>query len=232
MVESLLNQIFDKIVCISLIEREDKKQFMQKKFEERNIKVEWYRPVIHGYNKRIVSKLANTDVSHFNENQPNEIGTTQSHYTVIKTALLQGVKQLFVFEDDLNFINDWDDKLKRSFNKLPENWDMIMFYSFMYRYEKENIRLNSKWLRAFNSWSLTSYGMNRKMMKAYVDYHDVYFTIADKVTYELQKSYNVYVATPPLTLPCTSLGSNIRQEMNYKSTPSILCLGIDETNYI
>lgn len=231
--KSLLNQVFEKVVCISLMERGDKMIVMEDKFNKLNIEVEWYRPVIHEYNKKLITKLSDTNISHFNLSQPQEIGASTSHYHVIKTALLQGVEKLFVFEDDLNFIIDFEEKLKRSFDKLPEKWDMIMFYSFMYRYETQNIRLNNKWLKCYNSWSLTSYGMNTNMMKEYIKAQDNYFTIADKVTYDLQKreELNILCSTPPLVIPNTKLSSNIRQELNYKTTPSILTLGIDENNY-
>jgi GR25 family glycosyltransferase involved in LPS biosynthesis len=232
--KSLLNQIFDKVVCISLLEREDKKEIMQQKFNNLNIDVEWYRPVIHGFNKNIVKHLSNTENSKFNSSQYNEIGTSLSHYNVVKTALLQDVKQLFVFEDDCLFHKDWETLLHKYFDTILPNWDMIMFYSFMYNLEKENIRVRPRWTRAYNSWSLTSYGMNRKMMEEYIKYADNFFTIADLVTYNLQKKdyLNIYVTTPPLTIPNVSLGSNIRKEMNYENTPSVIMLGVDKTNYI
>jgi len=232
--KSLLNQYFDKVVCISLLEREDKKEFMHQKFNNLNIEVEWYRPVIHEYNKKIINQLSNTNVSHFNLSQPQEIGAADSHYTVIKTALLQGVEKLFVFEDDLLFNKNWDNLLPKYLDTILPNWDMMMFYSFMYNLEKENIRVRPRWTKAYNSWSLTSYGMNRNMMEEYIKFQDNYFTIADSVTYNLQNrnDLNIYITTPPLTIPNVSLGSNIRKEMNYETTPTILMLGVDKNNYI
>ena len=46
---SLINEYFDKVVCINLLERPDKKEETSKRFIERDINVEWYHPIKFGF---------------------------------------------------------------------------------------------------------------------------------------------------------------------------------------
>jgi GR25 family glycosyltransferase involved in LPS biosynthesis len=93
-----LNKEFDKIVCISLKERDDKYIFMKKQFEKNKINVEFYRPVIPCYASKFIDLYTDTYNDYnknyvlFNKHFPNELGAFQSHYHVIKSALLEGVE--------------------------------------------------------------------------------------------------------------------------------------------
>jgi GR25 family glycosyltransferase involved in LPS biosynthesis len=230
---SILNERFDKVVCINLLERKDKFSAMDKRFKAHDIEVEWFHPVIFGFNPIIAPVLNKSGIAHFNDGYPNEIGAATSHYTVIKTALLQDINKLFVFEDDCAFHNRWDELLPKYLDALPEDWDCFLFYSFMYNILPENKRVNAKWTRAFKSWSLICYGMNKRFMEEYIKRQDNFFTISDLTSFKMQEEgFNVYVATPPLIIPAKDLSSNIRINKNYEQTRSIILLGINEKQYI
>lgn len=228
----LLNKIFDKIVCINLLERPDKKEKIKKRFNELGIEVEWFNAVKYDFIPTIIKPIASISPGCFNVNQPYEIGAALSHYTVIKQAFLQGVEKLFVFEDDALFRKDFNDKIEGYLKVVPENWDMIMFYAFMYNIEPQNVRINAKWIKAFHSWSFLSYGINRNFMDQYIKRQDARFSISDLVSYMMQEQgFNVYVTIPTLCIPNTELKSNIRNEMNYKSNPTIINMGYSTENY-
>ena len=230
---SPLHTLYDKIVCISLREREDKYKLMSDRLINHGIEVEWYHPVINGFNRAIVESLSQTKRGHFNLDNPNEFGCAMSHYHVIKTALLEGVQNLFVFEDDAVFHKDFDELLPKYLDKIPENTDGILLYSFMYDILSQNVRLNSRWTKAHKSWSLIAYGISRKVMEEYIKRQDAFFTISDIVTYKMQEEgFNFVVASPPLVVPNKELTSNIRTVKNYETTKSILLLGINENNYV
>lgn len=229
-----LNKEFDSIICINLAERPDKREKMQKKFEDLGIEVDWFTAVQYGFIPKIVKPIVDSKAGHFNLNQPFEIGAALSHYTVIKQALLEGVEKLFVFEDDVRFHNEFNSKIDNWLNDLPENWDMILLYSFMYKLLPENIRVSKRWMRSFKAWSLMAYGMKRNLMEEYIKRQDQFFTISDAVTFKIQdeKKYNIYSAVPALCIPETELGSNIRGEnQNYRYSPSVVNLGYGEEHY-
>jgi len=229
----LINNIFDRVVCINLVNRKDKKKITQEKFDNLGIDVEWYKAIQYGFLPNIISSLAETKTSSFNIHQPYEIGCALSHYSVIKQALEENVEHLFVFEDDVCFHKNFNERFEKSYNVLPEKWDMIMLYSFMYEIFKQNVRINSRWMKAAGSWSLMAYGMNRKTMEGYIKHQDKFFTISDKVTWNMQyEDYNIYVSTPSLVVPNPSLESNIRSVKNYQNTTTITNLGVSASEYI
>ena len=231
-----LNKEFDKVVCINLINRPDKKTKTQTKFDELGISVNWFEAVQYGFAEQIVKALPPSikDFPRFNVKHPNEFGAAMSHYTVIKTALEQGIQKLFVFEDDAMFRIDFNKNFEKSFDTLPNGWDMIMLYSFMYKLQPQNVRVNARWVKSFDSWSLMSYGMNRIAMQRYIDEMDKMFQIADLTSFKMQgKDLNIYSAVPTLCIPNTNLGSNIRGDnMNYQNTNTILNMGFSNKNYI
>lgn len=229
-----LNRDFDKVVCISLAERKDKRDAMQKKFDNLGIEVEWFTAVKYDFIPKIVNPIVDSRAGHFNKNQPYEIGAALSHYHVIKQARLEGVKKLFVFEDDVKFHKDFNTKLDNYLDDLPENWDMILLYSFMYNLLPENERVTKRWIRSYKSWSLMAYGMKESVMDRYIKMQDSFFTIADSVTYKMQetKGLNFYSSIPALCIPETAMGSNIRgTNMNYESNPTVINMGYSNANY-
>lgn len=231
----LLNKEFDKIVCINLLSRPDKKDHMQKKFDNLGIEVEWFQAVPYGFASDVVSSLkpAVQDYPRFNTKHPNEFGAAMSHYTVIKTALLQGHKKIFVFEDDVMFRKNFNTVFENSFNTLPEDWDMFLLYTFMYKIQEQNMRVNSRWIRSFDGWSLMAYGMNKTAMERYIEDQDKFFSIADRVSFKMQgKDLNIYSAIPTMCIPNQKLGSNIRGDnMNYINTNTVINTGYSNENY-
>ena len=231
---SLLNEKFDKIVCINLLERPDKKEAMEKRFKDLNIEVEWYHPVQYSFIPKITKGIIASGSAHFNQNQPFEVGAALSHYHVIKQAWYEGCERIFVFEDDAKFHKDFEKKLEIYWKQLPEDWDMILFYSFMYNLDPKNVRVSPRWIRSYKSWSLMAYGMNVEAMEEYIKRQDEFFTIADLVTFKMQEetNLNIYSSIPSLCIPNTNLGSNIRgKNMNYESNPTITNMGYSNDNY-
>ncbi|HRT03275.1 MAG TPA: glycosyltransferase family 25 protein [Candidatus Diapherotrites archaeon] len=230
-----LNKIFDRVICINLVNRPDKKTKMKERFDRLGIEVEWFKAVEYGFASQVINSLPpiRNDFIRFNPNNPNEFGAAISHYTVIKTAFLEGVEKIFVFEDDVLFRKDFNDKFDKYYNSLPSDWDMIMLYSFMYKIQPQNIRVNARWIKSYDSWSLMSYGMNRKAMERYISDQDNLFQIADRVSFKMQgKDLNIYSAIPTLCIPDKNMGSNIRgNNMNYVTNNTILNMGFSNDNY-
>ena len=230
-----INKEFDKVVCINLVNRPDKKENMKAKLDELGILVEWFKAVPYGFAGEIVNSLKpiTNDFPRFNIKTPNEFGAAMSHYTVIKTALLEGAEKLFVMEDDVMFRKGFNEKFDKYYDSLPADWDMFLLYSFMYKIQPQNVRVNAKWVKSYDAWSLMSYGMNKKAMERYVEDQDKLFQIADRASFRMQgKDLNIYSAVPTLCIPNKDLGSNIRGDnMNYENTQTVLNMGYGKENY-
>jgi len=237
---SLLNSRYDKIVCICLKERDDKYKYALSQFIKHDIQVEWFRPVVPGYAKILTEpynlKYNSPDGRNirFNPNFPNELGALQSHYHVIKSALLEGAKSIFIFEDDCAFHKDWEALLPKYLNTLPEDTDGILLYSFMHHFEPQNVRVRPRWTKGFASWSILAYGMNERAMKKYIELADSCPMIADSITWHMMThdGFNFYVASPPLVVPSKNLSSNIRGEQkNYEQYRTMFMMGVNDNNY-
>jgi GR25 family glycosyltransferase involved in LPS biosynthesis len=237
---SLINEKYEKTYCICLKERDDKYEYMCKQFDKYEISAEFYRPVVPGYASQLIDPYTQRYNSpdgrqvRFNQRFPNELGAMQSHYHVIKTALLEGIQSIFIFEDDCAFHKDWDELLPKYMNTIPENADGILLYSFLYQMLPQNVRVKPRWTKGYACWSILAYGMNRRAMERYIAMVDAAPMIADAVTYQMMtnEGFNFYVASPPLVVPSKTLTSNIRgEEKNYEKYRTVFMLGVDDSYY-
>jgi GR25 family glycosyltransferase involved in LPS biosynthesis len=231
---SLLNSHYEKIVCINLKERPDKYKFIKERFDKYDIQVEFYHPVIHNYVSKIVKPLIDAKVGNWNVQFPNEFNTMSSFYSVVKCALIDGIQNLFIFEDDFQMHSRWNELLPKYFEKLPQDTDCIMLYAFMSEFTPQNIRINSYWMKAFRSWSHIAIGMNRRYMEEYIKQLDNFPRIADLVSYQMMENgYNFYIAYPVLGIPSKIFSSNIRgTNKNYDKIQNMFTLGLNENNYV
>jgi len=55
---SLINEKYERVVCICLKERQDKYEYSKQQFEKHNIEVEFFRPVIPGYSSKLIKPYA------------------------------------------------------------------------------------------------------------------------------------------------------------------------------
>jgi GR25 family glycosyltransferase involved in LPS biosynthesis len=236
----LINKKYEKVICICLLEREDKYKYALSQFEKHNIQVEWFRPVIPGYAAQLLDPYYkrwnspdNTKIR-FNPRFPNELGAMQSHYHVIKTALLENKQSLFIFEDDCAFHKDWENLEAKYFNTIPEDADGVLLYSFQTQLYAQNLRVKPRWTKGYGSWSILAYGMNRRAMERYIKIADASPMIADSITFQMMtnENFNFYVASPPFVIPAKSLSSNIRGEnKNYEQIRTIYMMGINDNDY-
>ena len=80
----------------------------------------------------------------------------ESHKSVIKQAVEDNVKRLFVFEDDALFVENFNEKLGELYKELPEDWDMFYLGAWHLEYEKYKEGL----VKMKDSYSAHAYGIN------------------------------------------------------------------------
>lgn len=104
----ILNDIFDRIVVINLDSRPDRLEAFDAQAKKHGIEYTRFSAV-----PADPPKL------------PPTWACKESHIQVIKQAVKDNVKRLFVFEDDALFTEDFNDKLEELYARLPEDWDMF-----------------------------------------------------------------------------------------------------------
>lgn len=221
--KSFFNSCFDRIVCINLCDRIEKKEYMNSQFKRLNIDCEFYSAVPLGFSYKIGESITSTKKGYFNyKKQPNEVGCSLSHYYNIKKAYMEGINKLFIFEDDCIFINNFDEIFKEYYNNIPVNYDAFMLYNYMEESNNNYVSVNNYWKNMNKCWSAISYSLNRRAMEFYIDYMDNYFCIADLPIYKMGDKLNCYVSSKPLIIPKLDFKSDIRDDDKHLNKSIVL----------
>lgn len=116
----MLNKYFDKIVCINLIDREDKREYAQNVFRTLQVNVDFFDAQRHP--------------------QGGRYGCFHSHMSVIADSYEKGVNRLLVFEDDVkispSYHNDILQEVVTFLNDAAQDWDYVQLGHFPMTGEK------------------------------------------------------------------------------------------------
>lgn len=123
-----VNNFFDNIYCLNLDRRPEKWNKIKDKFEEFGMKVQRFS-AIDGDNipQKILRKYSINKYA---------VGCLLSHYEIIKDAKNKGYKKILIFEDDVNFTEDFIFKLEYSINVI-KNWKLLYLGCSQYNWDVE-----------------------------------------------------------------------------------------------
>jgi GR25 family glycosyltransferase involved in LPS biosynthesis len=179
-----INTYFDKIYCINLDRRNDRWENVNKKFQDKKIKVERFRAIDAVDVDDEEFKNANPNGLHGIEASVNGIienksamGCLLSHLSIIKDAKEKNYKRILIFEDDVIFSDDFDARIK-SINEL--NWRLI--YLGASQFSTNKLRLRNNFYLSENTYGTFAYAIDC----------DLYDTIIKKFT-EKRKSADNYL---------------------------------------
>jgi len=111
----MMNNYFDKMFCINLDRRTDRWENVSKLFDNNNLVVE--RHSAFDGKKELTLPYPSS----------SELAGAISHRDVILKAKELGLKNVLVFEDDVEFLNDIHEKFNTIKYFIPNDWDMIYF---------------------------------------------------------------------------------------------------------
>lgn len=158
-----MNLKFDKIYLINLAKRKDRMIAVKKELDKYNINFERFEAVDG-------SKVVNdTGLSN------GALGCLLSHYEIISSAYKNGAESILIFEDDIEFCEDFNKKFETLYSEVPEDWQFL--YLGCNKHENSVIgRPTENVLRVFNAFSTAGYAIKREAMKLIIE------TIFDKRT--------------------------------------------------
>lgn len=186
----ILNDIFDRIVVINLDSRPDRLEAFDAQAKKHGIEY-----------TRFPACLPVSDKKKSRTNACRE-----SHRTVLKSALDEEVKRLFVFEDDAVFVDDFNERLEDLYNKLPEDWDM--FYLGAWHHHCRDFKPGL--VKMFDNYSAHAYGINTRYMLEAVKTSQLSMPI--DAAFSTRHPYiNAYCAKPALVGQAPGF-SDIEQE--------------------
>jgi len=172
---------FDASFCINLDESIKRWNDVQPEFEKIGVHVERFSAIkpdnfIEGFR------------------WPAEYGCYLSHMAVIQKAFDDGLDNVLVFEDDVMFLEGYEEVLVKALEELPEDWDMF-FLGLRPEEDLEPFSNNLYKAHYFNC--AQAYAVNKKTMKGLLD---VKPEILDVLYGKYTKNHNVYT---PNKLVCT-----------------------------
>ena len=112
----LNNMNFDKIFLINLEHRQDRLQQTIQQLNKIGLKNVTRFPAINARRLGITKKTLDN---------PGLIGCFLSHYFILQQAVMAGWKRLLILEDDVNFVNGFNELLQYSLTQLPTDWQLV-----------------------------------------------------------------------------------------------------------
>ncbi len=133
-----------------------------------------------------------------------EIGCFQSHRTIYKRAIDEGIDKLFILEDDALFCENFNQIFAENIKHVPDDWQMLYFGQINHDLIggimgsktvsiKENIGGNV--YRAERCWLTHAYAIRGCAKYLYDNTTKMYHTF-DKVLADIQKDLKVYAFHP------------------------------------
>ena len=142
-----LNEHFEKIFCVNLEKRIDRREKAELQFKKLGISVDFF-PAIDG------SKIQNIPSSL----NSGEVGCLLSHLEIYKKAIREGIGRYLVIEDDCEFDSNIHEKFERYYKEVPKDWDLLYFGG---NHNGKEIRLVSEHVhRLHQTYTTHCYGVN------------------------------------------------------------------------
>jgi GR25 family glycosyltransferase involved in LPS biosynthesis len=143
------NKTFDKIYCINLVSRPDRKAHVELQFKKAGIEVEFIEAI-----------EAKSDNEQFTDGM---VGCFKSHRSIYESAIASGYESILIFEDDIQFTSGFEYLLKKANEQIPEGSDFL-FYGF----EQDKglngflYKVNDFWVIPGTGWGCHAYAILNK----------------------------------------------------------------------
>lgn len=217
-----INKYFDNIFCINLEKRPDRKNTLEDQLQKSKMKVEWFR----GYDGDILKPFIDKNI--FVRRTGGYLGCLLSHLEVIKISYRRGYETVLILEDDISIHKNLHEEFGKIINNIKNQnleWDVLYLghASFTGDYnigieDKKweaitNERYQNQVVETVNSWTCHARALNRKAMKAILDYYEKngYYYELDRVLvseFQKEKKLKFYRAYPQLFVQNDTISNN------------------------
>ena len=196
---------FDKIFCLNLSHRKDRRDKMTKQLDALGVlnspKFEWHISTTHLHSNIMAQAINQSKLGHFSF--PNELNCAREHYSIVKKAFDLGYEHILVIEDDLLFNKD-ESFLSEVLDHIPENYDILQFGGFSSSSDTVNASVvNAYWMNSVHAWNCSMYALSRKGMKFYMKFQERFFSVADNPLYHIEENRNIingYLCRKPVVI--------------------------------
>jgi len=184
----MINDKFKNVICLNLEHRGDRRELAKEEFQKAGIQAKFFRA-----------------------NKGGAAGFCRSMANIFLTY----TEDTFVFEDDVQFINDLS-VFDIAYNELPEDWDMFYLGANCREPLK---RYSPHLLRLKNAWTTRAVGYSAKMLEHLRntwDGHLRYPYIFDEWVREfIQPHFKCFIIDPMLATQRPSISDISKQFADY-----------------
>lgn len=196
-------EYFDKIYCINLDKRADKWEYCKRLFSRYNLNVHRFSAV-DGF--KLPTKSLTRKISR------GEQGCAMSHVAVIREFLDSDLEKILIFEDDIDFIGDFNAVFNVRMKQCPK-WDML--YLGGTRMEKPD-RVNEYFSKSNRTFTTSHYAINRKAAELVIAEIEKYERQVDVVLSDYHKELETIIFTPPVAWQRPSISDIHGVYVDYK----------------
>lgn len=181
----------DKVFCINLARRPERKYEAQVEIDKLGISVEWY--------DAIDSSLMSLTSS--NNLKPGMVGCYLSHYFILQHCLMNGYERILILEDDIQLITGGNSLLAHALPKLPTDWQFVYLGCTIIEAERHRTKtVNDYWCVPGGSWGTQAYMINGKdaIRKIYNSLKQIHTQIDLALSYKIlpESGLKYYSITP------------------------------------
>lgn len=123
-------------------------------------------------------------------------GCHLSHATCLADAMLNGVENILIFEDDVEFFENASENLMLSLSDLPLEWDMLYLGANLDRYPA--YRHSEHLVKITGAYATHAYAINKTMFEKLYEINVAEDTIHNDVTYAetIHPNYQCFLTYP------------------------------------
>ncbi|HMG33504.1 MAG TPA: glycosyltransferase family 25 protein [Blastocatellia bacterium] len=181
-----INEAFQHKVCINLARRSDRWESMQLKFDLHGIRDVRRLPAIDGNSIEVPSGWPNTRGAY---------GCLLSHVQAVRDARDRGLPNLLIFEDDVVFDPQLQQRFQSGFADVPSDWQVLYFGVL---HMEDPVKISPNIHRVRKAYSTYAYALNRPVFETFIELNSKATSAVDANALELQRNVPCYCFAPHL----------------------------------
>ncbi len=172
---NVLNQYFDKIYVITSYFHEHRIKYINEMFKKENIKFDFHYAVhpdfldgsiIESY----LNYLKNNNQIDTLPTSKYRISATISHLQVLRQFQYSNYTNVLVFEDDVSFEPDYQNKLINFIKNVPVDWD-ILNLGRNYTYKESNVEKHTQYVNIPKDlYGAHAYAFSKNKIEEFCEY--------------------------------------------------------------
>ena len=182
----IINETFPYKVCINLDRRPERWQDMQRKFDHHGIRSVQRFSALDGDKMKLPPNWVHT---------PGALGCLLSHLEIVREARRLGVPNMLIFEDDVVFDEQLENKFSVYIDQLPADWDMLFFGAL---HKDEPVEVTENIARITQAYSTYAYVLRDTTFADFIELNRETERELDNNSMILQRRFNCYCFMPHL----------------------------------